>query len=317
MFFILAYALPAYYHTTDDIVAGLESYSDCIDKLHTNAVHAYKIPSPEAPLKTFLLFGEHPRELISSETGFELIKKICDKRSDILKTSEFLIVVNANPISRREVEDGDYCLRTNEHGVDINRNWSYEWEENDCTVESETCSGDFPFSEPESTETKNLLHAFGADIFITIHSGTLGLYTPWAYCTEKATDNEGPMIEVLQQIHDDYCDDCAIGAAGKTVGYKCPGTCLDYAYADEGIQWAFAWEIYKQPTTKFFSFLQTPHKPYSCFVQTTSRSEMSPAQCLGFFNPMTEEDYDETIDKWSDALLDTVELIHERAEKQN
>ena len=85
MFFILAYALPAFYHTTNEIVAELDSYSHCIEKLDTNSVHAYKIPSPEAPLKTFLLFGEHPRELISTETGFELIKRICSDRSDILE----------------------------------------------------------------------------------------------------------------------------------------------------------------------------------------------------------------------------------------
>ena len=42
------------------------------------------------------------------------------------------------------MESGDYCLRTNEHGVDINRNWDDHWEPNDNT---ETNSGSFPFSE--------------------------------------------------------------------------------------------------------------------------------------------------------------------------
>ena len=108
-----------------------------------------------------------------------------------------MIVINGNPISRKKVEEGDWCLRTNENGVDVNRNWSYEWKSEDCSGESETCPGDAPFTEPEPTETKDLLHEFGADIFITIHSGTLGLFTPWAYSTEKASENEGPMLEVL------------------------------------------------------------------------------------------------------------------------
>ena len=122
------------------------------------------------------------------------------------------------------------------------------------------------------------------------------------------------MLEVLQQINDEYCD-CSMGAAGKTVGYKCPGTCLDYAYANEGIQWAYAWEIWMKPEPKFGSFLQATHKPYSCFVQTTSHYVMDNDACLSFFNPVTEKEYDETIDKWSDALLETVELINKREEK--
>lgn len=31
-------------------------------------------PTQERPLKGFLVFGEHPREMISSETGLNLVK---------------------------------------------------------------------------------------------------------------------------------------------------------------------------------------------------------------------------------------------------
>ena len=40
-------------------------------------------------------------------------------------------MVNANPISRAKVEEGEYCLRENENGVDINRNYDSHWEYND------------------------------------------------------------------------------------------------------------------------------------------------------------------------------------------
>ena len=35
--------------------------------------------------------------------------------------------MNGNPISRKKVENGDVCLRTNENGVDLNRNWASYW----------------------------------------------------------------------------------------------------------------------------------------------------------------------------------------------
>ena len=37
------------------------------------------------------------------------------------------MVINVNPKSRMEVENGNYCLRTNENGVDLNRNWDAHW----------------------------------------------------------------------------------------------------------------------------------------------------------------------------------------------
>ena len=35
--------------------------------------------------------------------------------------------MNGNPKSRRKVENGDFCLRVNENGVDLNRNWDEKW----------------------------------------------------------------------------------------------------------------------------------------------------------------------------------------------
>jgi len=37
-----------------------------------------------------------------------------------------------------------------------------------------------------------------------------------------------------------------VGAAGKQVGYLCPGTCLDYIYDKLGAKYSFAFEIYER-----------------------------------------------------------------------
>merc|ERR1719401_1161870 len=85
----------------------------------------------QARNKVFIVFGEHSRELIGPESGIRLLEKLCDsansKASSVLDTSEFQMVLNSNPRSRLKVEDGDFCLRENPSGVDLNRNWDDEW----------------------------------------------------------------------------------------------------------------------------------------------------------------------------------------------
>ena len=50
------------------------------------------------------------------------------KNKQILDDFELKVILNANPISRSKVETGEYCLRENENGVDINRNYDAHWE---------------------------------------------------------------------------------------------------------------------------------------------------------------------------------------------
>ena len=86
--------------------------------------------------KNFILFGEHSRELISPETGIHFLETLCEKRytegidaSSLLEKHQFRLILNANPEGRKSVETGDFCKRTNEKDVDLNRNWDDHWQE--------------------------------------------------------------------------------------------------------------------------------------------------------------------------------------------
>ncbi len=137
--------------------------------------------------KLFLLAGEHPREIISSETMFGFITFLCEKKDNLSKTllenNLFRIIVNANPNGRLEVEKGEYCKRTNNNNVDINRNWDYFFGK-DINLAEEN-SGLFAFSEIESKFIRDSIKDFKAKLFLTLHSGTLGLFHPYAYLTEE------------------------------------------------------------------------------------------------------------------------------------
>jgi murein tripeptide amidase MpaA len=68
-------------------------------------------------------------------------------------------------------------------GVDLNRNWDSHWQK--VEGDEQTYSGAAPFSEPETVALKNALEKYQPFLFLTIHSGTMGMYTPYAYSDKK------------------------------------------------------------------------------------------------------------------------------------
>jgi len=307
--------------------------------------------SSGAPVnKNFLLFGEHSRELISPESGLHFVRSLCGetdlgpRAKEVLKENEFQIVVNGNPGSRKKVEQGDFCLRVNPAGVDLNRNWDEEWQAGAVLNAKDTNPGPRPFSEPETRAFKKLVQDFRPTTFLTIHSGTKGMYMPWAYDMEHlAGRNQQEMMEILKALDKDHCE-CPFGAAGREVGYSCPGTCLDWVYDRLQTPYAFAFEIYTNPIlsdmlkerwqekmhSEAASFFQLHdnlgHEHFrdifkdfpSSFVQlnrTRSSNDhfgMEDADCFAQFNPSSKEEYESVIDNWSAAYLDMAELVAKR-----
>merc|ERR1719343_1001239 len=54
------------------------------------------------------------------------------------------------------------------------------------------------------------------------------------------------MMNVLKDVDATHCE-CPFGAAGKEVGYPCPGTSVDWVYDKLGAQYSFAFEIWGSP----------------------------------------------------------------------
>lgn len=118
--------------------------------------------------KFFILFGEHARELISPESALHFLQTLCgesdlstveaEKIKKTLSHTDFRIITNGNPNSREKVEEGDYCLRVNGNGVDLNRNWAEHWEPEASEFASvDTNPGPHAFSEPETNIFKEVI----------------------------------------------------------------------------------------------------------------------------------------------------------------
>lgn len=301
--------------------------------------------------KVFILFGEHSRELISPESGLYFLRALCGDLSDLpqgsslasaeqaLEDSEFQMVLNGNPKSRQLVEEGDYCLRVNENKVDLNRNWDEDWQAEPATSIGDTNPGAKPFSEPETRIFKQLLDAYAPTTFLSVHSGTKGMYMPWAFdMKHNAETNAGPMREVLIALDKDHCQ-CPVGAAGKEVGYPCPGTSLDYAYANLSTPFAFAFEIYVNEAAVLGlkrrwdekmkngggALLEQGHhlghqhfrdffgEYGSDFVGSSSLlarvSEATSDMCFNQFNPGTKDKFDKELKNWAESYVEMSGMI--------
>jgi len=136
------------YHTNDELFNEfntllttceniMEKFELKKDNFSDNQVPIYSITSSDFDSLSsksntvFMLFGEHAREIIPTEVSLFLAKALCNKNenyskntiSKILKNTKVYILPVLNPESRNKVVQGDYCKRTNENNVDLNRNW--------------------------------------------------------------------------------------------------------------------------------------------------------------------------------------------------
>jgi len=312
-------------------------------------------------LKVLMVFGEHARELISPETGLAWLRKLCsDEGSHLRQQTSFVMVLNANPVGRGKVESGEYCTRTNENGVDLNRNYGFHWaaekaDDDETGVGSKQgqpveafSSGSGPFSEPQTRIVARLIKETRPDVFLDVHSGTKGLFMPYDWTTDPIPNesDRAHMMAVLTEVNSKDCPECMVGATSETVGYLAPGSSADYAYS-QGVGFSFIWEIYAdasdaaQDLADQKSFL-AKKKVDAALIQEAARTHvrghgehaarhlqlgaasefgddlpswaageeavLAPMEkeatlnCLSQFNPITKDEYESTILRWTNAF---------------
>ena len=241
--------------------------------------------------------------------------------------------------------------------MDLNRNWDAHWQASSESGGADANPGSAPFSEPETRILKRLVDTLRPDVFITVHSGTLGMYMPYAYSRDLPNNDPTDldrMTRILNALNPTYCR-CPSGPAGKDVGYLCPGTCLDYAY-EHHASISFAFEIYAPDADKIHAdfeagkeaspdwdgqargtgLLEQTSSPsslaasasfpprFSSFLQSAQASSArleaeqlhgltarSREDCFKFFNPSSQEEYDETTSMWSEAFLKMIDMSAE------
>lgn len=119
-------------------------------------------------------------------------------------------------------------------------------------------------------------------------AGMQGLFMPWDHKTELATGgNAEHTLTLLNALNHLACnDECAVGSGGATVGYKAHGTATDYMHEVLGVPIPMTWEIYGDETVHF-------------------------QDCFRMFNPVSKQQFDRVVERWSNALFRTMLLAEQ------
>ncbi len=152
-----------------------------------------------------LLGGHHAREWISVEVPLLIGRYLLEnyhrdnRVRDLVNSAEIWIVPLVNPDgleysilnyrlwrkNRRLNQDGSY-------GVDLNRNYSYQWAYDDIGSSSKPSSAVFrgtgPFSEPETEGIRKLFHNHRMSAAISYHSFSQLILYPWGYLDQPTED---------------------------------------------------------------------------------------------------------------------------------
>ncbi|CAI9117085.1 OLC1v1018413C1 [Oldenlandia corymbosa var. corymbosa] len=245
----------------------------------------------KSKLRILLSFGQHGRELITSELALRILSILSeeeflpntDRRSlnNTLDKLVIKVVPMENINGRRLVESGEFCERRNGRGVDLNRNWSVDWGKKEKDYDPyEENPGTAPFSEPETQVMRKLSMSFEPHIWVNVHSGMEALFMPYDH---KNTTPEGApsqrmrsILEKLNHLH--LGDRCLIGSGGGSVGYLAHGTATDYMYDVVRVPMAFTFEIYGDTAA-------------------------SSKDCFKMFNPMDITTFNKVLNDWSAAFF--------------
>lgn len=268
-----------WYHTSDEVRSSLRDlvqacptdsrgatleiltktdYATSGDELEMDVLRVRR-PGSKPKSTAMYVFGEHARELVTVESALVFVQALCgqganSQRADqALEHTDFVIVPNANPLGRAQVEAGHYCKRTNADGVDLNRNWYDHRQKSAHEVDGdEENPGYFGFSEPETQILKRVVEDEKPNLYLSVHSGAYLLGAP---DNDQANFLQGRDItaDILKSISDDFCSgDCPYGRTTDVLGYGMEGDDTTYVTKRLGSPYAFTFEIYSGPDTRKF-----------------------------------------------------------------
>ncbi len=160
----------------------------------------------------------------------------------------FVPVINPDGYVYNEINDpnGGGMHRKNRHpgctslpGVDLNRNWGFQWGYDDEGSTPDPCGntyrGSEPFSEPETQAMRDFVLAHDFQTIFNYHSYGNLLIKPFGY--NEAIELPTPDNEIYSQMGPDLVkeNDYLYGTGTETVGYTVNGDAVDYMYGELGI----------------------------------------------------------------------------------
>ena len=227
------------------------------------------IPGPKP--KLFLTSSIHAREYTPAELSTRFAEYLLSQYGNapdvtwILDYHEIHLMLHANPDGRKWAEagqswrkntDNNFCTDSTYRGVDLNRNFDFQWgccggsSPNACSY---TYRGPSPASEPETQAIQNYMRAIfpdqrgdaltdpaptdAAGLYIDLHSYSKLVLWPWGFTFDSAPN--GTAFQTLGRkfaYFNNYTPQQSIAL------YPTDGTTDDFAYGDLGVA-AYTFEL--------------------------------------------------------------------------
>lgn len=222
-------------------------------------IFAMRLTSPVGKDKPgiFLHSLQHAREWVTGMTTMYIADRLVREYDTdpairaLMDEYEFIIVPVSNPDGYvYSWQPGGRLWRKNmrhnggnSYGVDLNRNWGYEWGPHPSNgsspfPDSETYHGTGPFSEPEAQALRDIVLANPRIVLhVDIHSYGQLVLSPWG-CTMDPTPDAGlfslldaGFVNAIQSVH----GETYVGGPTYTTIYPTNGGSNDWTYGEHGI----------------------------------------------------------------------------------
>ena len=240
----------------------LASISDIGNSIQGNDIESITITGPDQPGnlagdRPVIIWNgcQHAREWISPMTVTYLASRLVGDYDsdpavrDLVDSVRFVIVPVVNPDGYLYTWSSQRFWRKNRRnnlngtsGVDLNRNWGYEWggEGSSGSTDSDTYRGASPFSEPETQTVRDLALAFGDDLaaHIDYHSYSQLILWPFGYDFNVTTPEPdrtffatltGDMSQTIQSVSGAFYEPIQ-----SWLLYPAAGTSSDWFYGVTG-----------------------------------------------------------------------------------
>jgi hypothetical protein len=203
----------------------------------------------------------HAREPVSMMNLFFFVRWLCENYSSD-PTAEFLVnhremwfvpIINPDGYvynetiapngggmhrkNRRPNPDNSNCNNGTQQGIDLNRNYSYNWGADNSGSSGNPCSavyrGASAFSEPETEAISNFILARQFKNVLHYHTYSNVLIHSWG----DGTFPDEPDLSTLREIGAEMTREngYAVGTGTETIGYGVNGDAVDWTYGSAGL----------------------------------------------------------------------------------
>ena len=245
-----------------DFISEKDSIGTSIEGRTIWAFKVSDYPSVDEEEPEVLYTGlTHAREPVSMMNLFFFVRWLCENYSSD-PTAEFLVnhremwfvpIINPDGYvynetiapngggmhrkNRRPNPDNSNCNNGTQQGIDLNRNYSYNWGADNSGSSGNPCSavyrGASAFSEPETEAISNFILARQFKNVLHYHTYSNVLIHSWG----DGTFPDEPDLSTLREIGAEMTREngYAVGTGMETIGYGVNGDAVDWTYGTAGL----------------------------------------------------------------------------------